>query len=151
MLGTLVLGERRNAEGVVHEHLVVALRDAHRREDGAGRVRAHQQIDLVRGDELLVHGARDVGFGLVVFHRPFHFAPEQAAARVELLDVDFADQLVRHRGGRERPGQRQGAADADRRLRGGAAGEQGRGESAGGEHQAATRSVHALVSLNNEL
>ena len=32
------------------EHLVVALRDAHRREDRAGRVRAHQQVDLVDGD-----------------------------------------------------------------------------------------------------
>ena len=79
----VVLGERRNAEGVVHQHLVVALRHAHRRQDGAGRIRPHQQVDLVGGDELLVQRAREVGLGLVVLQHPLDRAAEQAAALVE--------------------------------------------------------------------
>jgi hypothetical protein len=39
---------------------------------------------------------------------------QQAVLLVELLDVDVADDLVNERGGRERPGQRERAADLDR-------------------------------------
>ena len=113
----VVLGQRRDAEGVVHEHLAVALRHAHRREDRAGGVGPHQQVDLVGGDQLLVEGAGEVGLRLVVLDQPFHLAAQQAAARVELLDVDLAHQLVGQGGRRQRPGQRQRAADADRLLR----------------------------------
>jgi hypothetical protein len=102
---------------VVDQHLVVALRHAHCRQDRAGRVRAHQQVHLVGGDELLVQRARHVGLGLVVLDDPFDRPAEQAAAFVQLLDVDFAHQLVDLRGRRQRAGQRQRAADAYRRLR----------------------------------
>ena len=47
---------------------------------------------------------------------PLDRPAEQAAALVELLDVDLADDLVHLRGGRQRPGQRERAADADRRA-----------------------------------
>ena len=93
----VVLGEARDAERVVDEHLVVALRDAHRRQDRAGRVRPHQQVDLVDGDELLVERAREVGLRLVVLDDPLDRPAEQAAALVELLDVDLADELVDER------------------------------------------------------
>jgi len=100
----------------MHQHLVVALRHAHGGEDGTGRVRAHQEVDLVGGDELLVQGAREIGLGLVVLDDPFHLPAEQAAALVELLHIDLADHLVHERGLRQRPGERERAADADRRL-----------------------------------
>ncbi len=101
----------------MHQHLVVALRHTHRGEDRAGRVRAHQEVDLVHGDQLLVERAREVGLGLVVLDDPFDLAAEQSAALVELLDVDLAHHFVNEAGGGERPGERQRAADADRRLR----------------------------------
>ena len=78
----LVLGEARDAERVMDQHLVVALRHAHRRQDRAGRVRAHQQIDLVDGDELLVERAREVGLRLVVLDDPFDRPAEQAVLRL---------------------------------------------------------------------
>jgi hypothetical protein len=98
---------------VVHQHLAVALRHAHRRQDGAGGIGAHQQVDLVGGHQLLVQRARQVGLALVVLQHPFQLAAQPAAALVDLVDVDLADQLVHLRGGRQRPGQRQRAADAD--------------------------------------
>ena len=113
----VVLGEARNAERVVDEDLVVALRDAHRRKDRAGRVRPHQQVDLVDRDELLVERARELGLRLVVLDDPLDRAAEQTVLLVDLLDVDFADELMDERRGRERPGERQRAADADRRTR----------------------------------
>ncbi len=134
----LVLGERGHAEGVVHQDLVVALRHAHRREDRAGGVGAHQQVDLVGGDELLVERARQVGLGLVVLDDPLDLPAEEAAALVELLDVDLADQLVDLRRRRERPGEGERAADAHRRARlrerqAGGAGKAGRDDGAAGE------------------
>ena len=113
----LVLRHRRDAERMVDEHLVVALRDAHRRQDRAGGVRPHQQVDLVGGDQLLVERAREVGLRLVVLDDPLDLPAEQPAALVQLLDVDLADDLVHEARGGERPGQRQRAADPDRRLR----------------------------------
>ena len=113
----VVLRHRRNAERVMDEHLVVALRHAHRREDRAGRVRSHQQVDLVGGDQLLVQRAREVGLRLVVLDDPLDLPAEQPAALVQLLDVDLANDLVHETGRGERARQRQRAADADRRLR----------------------------------
>ena len=77
----VVLREVGNAERVMDEHLVVALRDAHGREDCAGRIRPQQQIDLVDGDELLVERAREVRLRLVVLDDPLDRPAEQAAAR----------------------------------------------------------------------
>ena len=135
----------------MHQHLVVALRHAHRREDGAGGVRAHQQVDLVGGDQLLVQRARQVGLGLVVLEHPLDRPAEQAAALVELLDVDLADELVDLRRGRERPGQRQRAADADR-LAGGAApmragAAAARRKQRRAEHRAARHKVSMFMGL----
>jgi hypothetical protein len=113
----LVLGETRDAEGVVHEHLVVALRHAHRGENRAGRVGADDQIDLVDRDELLVERAREVGLGLVVPHHPFDRPAEQAVAAVDLVDENLADHLVHQAGRGEGSGERERAADADRRSR----------------------------------
>ncbi len=115
----LILGERRYAKGVVHQHLVVALRNPHRRQDGTCGIWPHQQVHFVRGHQLLVHGARQIGLGLVVLHDPLDFAPEQAATCVELFHIDFTDQFVRQCRGRQRPGQGQCAAYANRwrRLR----------------------------------
>ena len=113
----LVLREARNAERVVDEQLVVALRDAHRRENRAGRVRPHQQVDLVDGDELLVERAREVGLRLVVRDDPLDRPAEQAVLRVQLVDVDLADDLVDVARRGQRAGERERAADADRRPR----------------------------------
>jgi hypothetical protein len=66
----VVLGEARNAERVVDQDLVVALRHAHRGQDRAGGIRTHQQVDLVDGDELLVERSREVGLRLVVLDDP---------------------------------------------------------------------------------
>ena len=107
------LARLRNAEGVMHQHLVVALRDAHRREDRAGGIGAHQKVDLVDGDELFVERAGQFGLRLVVADDPLDRPPEQPALRVQLLDVDVADELVNLRRRRQRTGQRQRAADAN--------------------------------------
>ena len=112
----VVLGEARNAERVMDEDLVVALRDAHCREDRAGGVRTHQEIDLVDGDELFVERPREVGLRLIVLDDPLDRAAEQSVLLVDLFDVDLAHELVDERRGRERPRQRRRAADADRRA-----------------------------------
>ena len=116
---------------------LVALRDAHRREDGAGGVRSHQQVDLVAGHQLLVQRARQVRLGLVVLHDPLHLAAQQTAALVQVLHVDLAHQLVRQGRGRQRAGQGQRAADAQglplRQHRQG----EGRAGGAGGGEKAA--------------
>ena len=113
----VVFCEARRAEGMVDEHFVVALRDAHRREDVRRRVRAHHQVDLVDGDELLVERAREIGPRLVVLEHPLHGAAEQAVFPVELLDIDLAHDLMDEPGRGERPGERKRASDADRRAR----------------------------------
>ncbi len=102
---------------MVDEELVVALRDRHRGEDRARRVRAHQQIDLVDGDELLVERAREVGLRLVVADDPLDGPAEETVLRVQLVDVDLADDLVHLPGRGERAGERERAADADRLAR----------------------------------
>src|SRR5437867_13354471 len=99
-----VYRERRNAERVVDKQLVIALLDAHRREDRAGRIGSHQQIDLVGRDELLVERTRKIGLRLVVPDDPFDLTTKQTAALVELLDVDLADDLVDEARRGERPG-----------------------------------------------
>jgi len=113
----VVLGQARNAERVMDQHLVVALRDAHRRQDRAGRIRAHQQVDLVHRDQLLVQRPRQVGLRLVVLDDIFDRAAEQPVLLVDLRDEDVGDQLMDDAGRSERTGQRQRAADADRRAR----------------------------------
>ena len=113
----VVFGQARNAEGVVDEHLAVALGDRHGREDGARGIGPDQQVDLVDRDQLLIERAREVGLRLVVEQHPFDRPAEQAAALVEVLDIHLADDLVDHGGRGERAGQRQGAADTDRLAR----------------------------------
>jgi hypothetical protein len=145
----VVLGQRGNAEGVVHQHLAVALGHAHGREDGARGVGSHEQFDLVGGDQLLVQGAGQIGLGLIVTADPLHLATEQATACVELLDVNVAHQFVRQAGGRQRPGQGQGAADANRRaLRACAGGHrQGCPGSASCQHRASIDLLHGNLLL----
>jgi len=100
--------------------------------------------------QLLVERAREVGLGLVVLHDPFHRAAEQAVLLVQLLDEDFADHLVHERRGRERPGQRERAADADRRARRrgrrGLQGQAERKQRAGRDQCESLRIVHVLSS-----
>ena len=100
---------------MVHQHLVVTLRHTHGRQNRTRGIGPHQQINLVGRHQLLVHGARQVRLGLVVFHDPLDLAAQQATTRIELLHVNFADQFVRQGRGRQRPGQGQRAADADGR------------------------------------
>ena len=106
----------RHAEAVVDEHLLVALRHAHRGDDGAGGIGAHQEVDLVDRDELLVERAGHLRLGLVVEQHPFHGTAEQAVALVQLLDVDLGGDLVQERGRGEGTRQRERAADLDRRA-----------------------------------
>ena len=124
------------------------MRDAHGGEDGAGRIRAHEQVHLVACHQLLVQRARQLRLGLVVLHDPLHGPPQQAAALVQLLHIDLAHQLVRERGGGERARQGQRAADADR-LPGGRLRQHRQRESrAGGGKDAAAGEGHAcLLSL----
>jgi len=112
---SVILRETRNAERVMNEDLVVALRDAHRGENRAGRVRTHQQVDLVDGNQLLIECARQIRFRLVVLDHPFDRTPEKPVFLVDLLDKDVAHQLMNNSGGSERAGQRKRTADPDRR------------------------------------
>ena len=102
----VVLGELRDAERCVQQHLVVALGHAHRGEDRGRRIGALDQVDVVRGDELLVERARQLGLRLVVAQHPLHRAAEQAAALVQVLDADLGGHLVDDRERGERPGER---------------------------------------------
>ena len=101
----------------MHEDLVVALRHTHRREDGAGRVRAHQQIDLVDRDQSLVEAPGDLGLGLIVEKDPFDGPAEQSAAPIHLVDVDLAGDLVQERCRGERAGQCERPSDPHGRAR----------------------------------
>ena len=133
----LVLGQVRHPEAVVDEHLLIALGDAHGGDDRARRVRAHQQVDLVHRDELLVERARDLGLGLIVEQHPLHRPAEKAVGSVQLLDVNLAGDLVEQRRRGERSGEGQRAPDPDRgpgrrRDRGGCPGDdEHRGDQAG--------------------
>jgi hypothetical protein len=148
----VVLGQARNAEGVVHQRLVVALGHAHGRKNGARGIRADEQVDLVGRYQLLVQRAREVGLGLVVLQHPLDRAPQQAAALVERLHVDLARELVHEPRGRQRPRERQRAAHADGLARGllrggGAAREQAGAEgtdSARGRDEGTTINAHFL-------
>ncbi len=114
----VVLREMRHAEAMMDEQLLVTLRHPHRGDDASRRVGAHQQVDLVHRDELLVETSRHLGLGLIVEQDPFDGTTEQTVVAVQLLDVDLGGDLVQERGRRERAGERQGAADLDRRARG---------------------------------
>ena len=131
---------------MVDEQLVVALRDTHRRQDRARRVRADDEIDLVDGDELLVERARELGLRLVVADDPFDRPPEQTVLRVQLVDVDLADDLVDLPGRGQRSGERERAADADRLAR--RRGERGAGRSREREarHESTDPARHVFIA-----
>src|SRR6185312_7897436 len=60
--------------------------------------------------------AREVWLRLVILDDPFDGPAKQAAALVQLLDVDLADDLMHEARRGERSGQGERAADPDRRL-----------------------------------
>ena len=103
----LVGGHVRHAHGVLDEHLVVALGDAHRGEDRRRAVGAEDEIHLVRGDELLVKRARHVGLRLIVLQHILDRPAQEPAGIVQLLDENLAGQLVHEPGLREGAGERQ--------------------------------------------
>ena len=97
---------------MMDQYFVIALGDAHGRQDGAGGIGAHQQIDLVDSDQLLVERPSQVRLRLVVLDDPLDLAAKQSAPLVEIVDIDLSNDLVDHRCGGERPGQGQSAANA---------------------------------------
>jgi hypothetical protein len=110
----LVGRQARVAEAALDEQLVEALRHAHRRDDRAGAVRSHQQVDLFARDEALVQGARVARLRLVVQQHELHLAAQQSAALVQRIDEDLGRNLVDGAHGRQGSGERQRAAHPDR-------------------------------------
>ena len=92
----VVFGQGGQAKGVVQQQFAVALGNAHGRQNIGRGVGAHQQVDLVHGDQLLVQGARHIGLGLVVFEHPLHWAAQPTTAFVELFEVNLASDFLHH-------------------------------------------------------
>jgi len=81
---------------------------------------------------------------LIVPDYPFHRTAEQAVLLVQQLDVDLTGDLVDDRGSRERPGEREGAADPDRRP--GRSGGSLCGEQRAAKRKGASFQTHGVTS-----
>jgi hypothetical protein len=104
--GHLVGLQLGNAHAALDDQLAIALRHAHRGKDRRCRIRPHDQVDLVDGDQLFVEAARHVRLGLVVEQQILDRAPEEALTAVDLLDHDLGCDLVDDRRLGEEAGER---------------------------------------------
>ncbi len=99
---------------MLRKHKPVTLGDWHCRHDVGGGVGAHDQVDTVLADELLIQRGHVVGYRFVVSQIPLDRPAEEATALVEAIDKQLPRDLVDDARWPEGPGQGECAPDHNR-------------------------------------
>ena len=96
----------------MNEHFVVTLGDHKGRQNRTRGIGAHEQIDLVAVQELLIKGSGHFWFGLIVLQNPLNATTQEASSFVDVLHCNLTRQLVHNPRGGQWASERQGATNA---------------------------------------